>query len=71
MARVEIKRRVRTEVECLGIDHLLDRLPGELSGGQQQRTAMARAMVRDSGLLLLDEPLVILDYKLCEALAPI
>lgn len=64
----EIDRRVRQEAERLGIDTMLDRLPAELSGGQQQRTAMARALVRDADLVLLDEPLVNLDYKLREAL---
>ncbi|AGY92702.1 hypothetical protein SPICUR_08905 [Spiribacter curvatus] len=64
----EIDRRVRTEAERLGIDHLIDRLPAELSGGQQQRCAMARALVRDAKLVLLDEPLVNLDYKLREGL---
>jgi glycerol transport system ATP-binding protein len=64
----EIDRRVRTEAERLGIDHLIDRLPAALSGGQQQRCAMARALVRDAKLVLLDEPLVNLDYKLREGL---
>lgn len=68
LPRREIDRRVREEAERLHIDHLLDRLPSELSGGQQQRTAMARALVRDADLLLLDEPLVNLDYKLREEL---
>lgn len=61
-------RRVRDIAERLGLSTLLQRLPAELSGGQQQRTALARAMVKDCRLLLLDEPLVNLDYKLREEL---
>jgi glycerol transport system ATP-binding protein len=63
-----IDRRVRETAAALRLDGLLDRLPGELSGGQQQRTAMARALVKDADLLLLDEPLANLDYKLREEL---
>jgi len=68
LSKAEIDRRVRAEAERLGIDHLLDRMPLEMSGGQQQRCAMARALVRDAKLILLDEPLVNLDYKLREGL---
>ena len=64
----EIDRRVRRTAEMLHIEEMLDRLPTELSGGQQQRVAIARALIGDAELLLLDEPLVNLDYKLREEL---
>ncbi|MBN2398361.1 MAG: ABC transporter ATP-binding protein [Deltaproteobacteria bacterium] len=64
----EIDRKVREASAMLHLDPLLDRLPAELSGGQQQRTAIARALVKKSDLLLLDEPLVNLDFKLREEL---
>jgi len=66
--RAEIKRRVGAMAELLKISGMLDRRPSELSGGQQQRTAMARALVKDSDLILLDEPLANLDFKLREEL---
>lgn len=64
----EIKRRVGEMSELLRLSGMLDRKPSELSGGQQQRTAMARALVKDSSLVLLDEPLANLDFKLREEL---
>ena len=66
--RREIERRVGETAELLKLTPLLGRRPSELSGGQQQRTALARAIVKDSGLVLLDEPLANLDYKLREEL---
>jgi glycerol transport system ATP-binding protein len=50
------------------MEAMLDRKPLELSGGQQQRTALARAIVKGADLVLLDEPLANLDYKLREEL---
>ncbi|MGI5283562.1 ABC transporter ATP-binding protein [Nonomuraea polychroma] len=64
----EIDRRVREVAELMGIAGLLDRRPAELSGGQQQRTAIARALARPVDVLLLDEPLANLDFKLREQL---
>ena len=66
--RGEIDRRVGEAAELLRLTPMLQRRPSELSGGQQQRTAIARALVKDSDLILLDEPLANLDYKLREEL---
>ncbi len=68
IAKDEINSRVQAIAEKLHIAQFLQRLPGELSGGQQQRTALARALIKQSPLVLLDEPLVNLDYKLREEL---
>ena len=68
MAEKEVKSRVGKAAELLRLTPMLDRKPAELSGGQQQRTAIARAIVKDSDLIFLDEPLANLDYKLREEL---
>jgi glycerol transport system ATP-binding protein len=64
----EIDSRVDEAADLLRLSPMLKRLPSELSGGQQQRTAIARAIVKDSDIILLDEPLANLDYKLREEL---
>ncbi|SMF18730.1 carbohydrate ABC transporter ATP-binding protein, CUT1 family [Tistlia consotensis] len=66
--RATLDRRVREAAELLRLSPMLERTPLELSGGQQQRTALARALVKGAELVLLDEPLANLDYKLREEL---
>jgi glycerol transport system ATP-binding protein len=63
-----IAARVNELAAKLHIEPFLKRLPAELSGGQQQRVALARALAKRAPLMLLDEPLVNLDYKLREEL---
>jgi glycerol transport system ATP-binding protein len=67
-SRAEIDRAVRSTADMLKLTPMLTRKPLELSGGQQQRCALARALVKGAGLVLLDEPLANLDYKLREEL---
>ncbi len=66
--KATIDREVRKAAEILKLTPYLDRTPLSLSGGQQQRTALARAIVKNAKLVLLDEPLANLDYKLREEL---
>ena len=66
--RAELDRRVSETAEMMRLTPYLKRRPLELSGGQQQRCALARALVKGAGLVLLDEPLANLDYKLREEL---
>lgn len=68
LKRQVIEARVAEAARLLRLEPLLRRTPSELSGGQQQRTALARALVKQADLVLLDEPLANLDYKLREEL---
>jgi len=63
-----IDEKVRAAADLMKLGDFLDRTPLNLSGGQQQRTALARALVKGADLVLLDEPLANLDYKLREEL---
>jgi len=68
VAKSEIAGRVEEAANILQLGPMLKRYPDELSGGQQQRTALARAIVKESRAIFLDEPLANLDYKLREEL---
>ncbi len=68
VATAEIAKHVTAMLEKVGLSAFGERKPSQLSGGQQQRVALARALVRKADILLLDEPLVNLDYKLREQL---
>lgn len=67
-SKQEVASRVEEMATLLGLTPFLKRKPSELSGGQQQRVAIARALARKADIVLLDEPLANLDYKLREQL---
>jgi len=60
----EIEARVNKISKLIGIDEHLSKLPSQISGGQKQRTALARCLIRDAEIYLLDEPIAHLDAKL-------
>lgn len=68
LPKAEVEEKVRAMARLMQLEPYLERLPLNLSGGQQQRTAMARALIKGADLVLLDEPLANLDYKLREEL---
>lgn len=68
LGKAEIETRVIAAARRFQLEPLLKRLPSDLSGGQQQRTALARAMIKEAAVVLLDEPLANLDYKLRDEL---
>ena len=64
MPKAEIAKRVARAADMLHLEPLLQRKPAQLSGGQRQRVAIGRALVREAGVFLFDEPLSNLDAKL-------
>ncbi|OBZ95551.1 ABC transporter [Pararhizobium polonicum] len=68
LPKVEIDTKVAKALETVGLTHAAGRAPSQLSGGQQQRVALARCLVYDPAIILMDEPLGALDAKLREVM---
>jgi NitT/TauT family transport system ATP-binding protein len=68
MAPGQVRRKVHSYLEMVGLDGLADKYPRELSGGQRQRVGIARALAVDPAVLVLDEPFAALDIKTTEML---
>ena len=66
--KAQIEPEVQRVAGLLGIQDLLDRKPDQLSGGQKQRVAIARGLIKQTDIYVLDDPLVGLDFKLRERL---
>lgn len=68
LSKSEIEAKVAKALQTVGLTHAADRSPSQLSGGQQQRVALARCLVYDPAIILMDEPLGALDAKLREVM---